>query len=78
MFYHLVSPSLVSPSCPSPQALNTLLELIQGPCHDNQVALVRSSFLSVTQRMLDSLHCREEQQQDGRPPLRFPPPSSRR
>ena len=59
----------------SSQALNTLLELIQGPCHDNQVALVRSSFLSVTQRMLDSLRFRDEHAPAGAasPPLRVPP-----
>ena len=52
-------PPSLSPVPPS-QALNTLLEAIQGPCFENQLALVRSNFLAITQRMLSALQYREE------------------
>lgn len=71
------SPSHSPSHCPSgplcvclPQALNTLQEAIQGPCFENQLALVRSNFLSITQRMLASLPYDED---EPLPRLRHPP-----
>ncbi|CAI5476347.1 unnamed protein product, partial [Closterium sp. Yama58-4] len=62
------------------QALNTLLEAIQGPCFENQLALVRSNFLSITQRMMASLTYRDERVpapdehgDGGEQPVRFSP-----
>ncbi|CAI5497159.1 unnamed protein product [Closterium sp. Naga37s-1] len=62
------------------QALNTLLEAIQGPCFENQLALVRSNFLSITQRMMASLTYRDERVpapdehgEGGEQPVRFSP-----